>query len=182
MGVYQRQFGVPLWVTEKTLGAARLKTKLGTLADVRHFRSGAVLEFGGVRIETIPTPHDGIDGVVFVVDDGTHRLGILTDLGHVFDGLEALIGSLDGLIIESNFDPEMLLQGPYPENLKRRIQGPRGHLSNQEAAEAVARGASSRLKWVCLAHLSAENNHPEMALSTHSHTRGRLATAHCQPL
>lgn len=178
LGVYQRQFGVPIWVTETTLRAAGLKTRLGTLTDVRHFRSGAVLQFGDVRVETIPTPHDGLDGVAFVVDDGSHRLGILTDLGHVFDGLKSLIGSLDGLILESNFDPQMLSQGPYPESLKQRIRGPEGHLSNEEAAEAVAQGASTRLQWVCLAHLSAENNHPEKALSAHRAVLGNRLPLH----
>ena len=106
--------------------------------------TGSVLEFGGVCVETIPTPHDGADGVSLVVDDGISRVGILTDLGHVFPGLASLIGSLDGLLIESNFDPDMLSQGSYPESRKRRIRGPGGHLSNREAAEVVARGTTSR--------------------------------------
>jgi len=178
LGVYQRQFGLPVWITERTLAAARKKTKLGALTDVRHFRSGSVLEFGGVSVETIPTPHDGADGVAFVVDDGTHRVGILTDLGHVFQGLASLIGSLDGLLIESNFDSDMLSRGAYPDSLKRRIRGPGGHLSNREAAEVVACGATSRLKWLCLAHLSAENNRHELALDMHRAVLGSALPMH----
>jgi phosphoribosyl 1,2-cyclic phosphodiesterase len=61
---------------------------------------------------SIATPHDGVDGVVFVVDDGRHRLGILTDLGHVFDDLEEIVRSLDAVLLESNYDPDMLANGP----------------------------------------------------------------------
>ena len=111
-------------------------------------------------METIPTPHDGVDGVVFVVDDGKHRLGILTDLGHVFADLEAVIGSLDAVLLESNYDPDMLANGPYPEWLKERIEGPGGHISNLEAAELLLKAASKRMKWACLAHLSHDNNTP----------------------
>jgi len=73
---------------------------------LRHFRSGEKLRFGNVVVETIATPHDAEDGVVFVVDDGKHRLGILTDLGHVFTGLGDVIASLDAVLLESNYDPE----------------------------------------------------------------------------
>ena len=97
------------------------------------------VQFGKVVVETIPTPHDAEDGVVFVVDDGKHRLGILTDLGHVFDGLGDVIASLDAVLLESNYDPDMLANCPRPEWLKERIAGPGGHISNFEAAELLWR-------------------------------------------
>jgi phosphoribosyl 1,2-cyclic phosphodiesterase len=134
---------------------------------VRHFRAGTSLSFNHVIVETIPTPHDAADGVAFVVDDGIHRLGILTDLGHAFGRLAEVIQSLDAVLIESNYDPMMLAKGPYPESLKRRIRGPQGHLSNDESARLLFAAATSRMKWACLAHLSAENNKPELALRTH---------------
>ena len=166
MGILHRTFGLPIYVTAKTYRAAN-RYGLGEIGDLRHFRSGETLRFGGVRVETFPTPHDGVDGVVFVVDDGKHRLGVLTDLGHVFRDLEGVIGSLDAVLLESNYDPQMLADGPYPEFLKERIEGPAGHISNFEAAEVVLSNASKRLKWVCLAHLSQENNTPKLALATH---------------
>lgn len=171
MGVYQRKFGLPIHVTGKTLHAADRRQRFGPLDRILPFHAGAVLRFGAVAVQTVRTPHDGADGVVFVIDDGRRRLGILTDLGHVFPGLEEVIGSLDAVILESNYDPEMLRDGPYPAFLKKRIRGPGGHLSNVEAAELLRSGGGSRLKWACLAHLSADNNHPELALRTH---RARL--------
>jgi phosphoribosyl 1,2-cyclic phosphodiesterase len=172
LGVFQRVFGLPVYVTAPTLQAAARRSRLGELAEVYNFHSGDTLRFGGVSVETIPTPHDGVDGVAFVVDDGTHRLGILTDLGHVFDDLRSAISSLDGVLLESNYDAEMLDDGPYPDFLKRRIRGPGGHISNVEAAELIAGEAAPRLKWVCLAHLSHENNTAELALHTHRKVLG----------
>ena len=167
MGIYQRKFCLPVHVTKKTLAAARSKDDLGEIKDIRHYEAGSTLHFGDVRVETIPTPHDGADGVAFVVDDGQRRLGILTDLGHVFDGLEAVVSSLDAVFIESNYDPTLLADSPYPVFLKQRICGSGGHLSNVESAELLNAASDRRLKWACLAHLSEENNDPEMAMQTH---------------
>ena len=125
-----------------------------------------------MAIETIPTPHDGVDGVAVVIDDGRKRLGVLTDLGHVFADLPAVLGSLDAVLLESNYDPRMLAEGDYPPFLRKRIAGPGGHLSNVEAAELLAR-VNGRLAWACLAHLSQENNRPELALRTHRKILGR---------
>lgn len=166
MGVLHRKFGLPIYATAKTYEAA-CRYKLGGITDLRHFHSGEMLRFGNVVVETIATPHDAEDGVVFVVDDGKHRLGVLTDLGHVFSGLDALIASLDAVLLESNYDPDMLTNGSYSDWLKERIAGPTGHISNGEAAELLRTAASRRMKWACLGHLSKENNTPTLALATH---------------
>ncbi len=165
LGIYHRKFGLPIHVTPGTLTVASKKEKLGPLGDVRYFKAGSAIRFGNVTVETIPTPHDAVDSVAFVVDDGTKRLGILTDLGHAFEGLAAVIRTLDAVVIESNHDSDMLANGPYPDSLKRRIGGRQGHLSNVEAAELL-RGAGKRLKWACLAHLSEDNNDPDLAVDT----------------
>ena len=172
LGIYQRKYGFPVHVTRKTLVICRSKHNLGQVQDVRHYTAGASLKFGTVTVETIPTPHDGVDGVAFVVDDGRRRLGILTDLGHVFAALHDVITSLDAVLLESNYDPDMLAEGWYPEPLKRRIQGRRGHLANSEAAQLLRTSASPRLQWVFLGHLSEENNHPALALRAHREILG----------
>ncbi len=172
LGVFQRKFGLGVYVTAKTLRAAQSRQQLGALGEVRHFAAGERLEFDGLGVQTIPTPHDGVDGVAFVLDDGRHRLGVLTDLGHPFAGLGEVIASLDAVLLESNYDPAMLASGAYPEFLKRRIAGPGGHLSNDESAELVKAWASPRLQWACLAHLSEQNNEPALALATHRRTVG----------
>jgi phosphoribosyl 1,2-cyclic phosphodiesterase len=165
IGVFQRKFGLSVYATPGTLRAARTKLALGPLGEVRPFRAGDTLKLPGLSVQTIPTPHDGADGVAFVLDDGRRRLGILTDLGHPFAGLGETIATLDAVVLESNYDPDMLACGPYPEFLKRRIRGLRGHLSNDESAGLVKAWASSRLQWACLAHLSEQNNDPDLALA-----------------
>lgn len=178
LGVFQRKFGLPVYITAPTLDAVERAQCLGPLGKIYTFEAGTAMRFGSIRVETIRTPHDSADGVAFAVDDGRQRLGILTDLGHVFDGLERLIGSLDAVVLESNYDPPMLAHGPYPPHLKRRIRGPGGHLSNGEAAQLLARAANPRMHWACLAHLSEQNNHPEVALRTHREILGPTFPLH----
>ena len=178
MGIFQRKFDLPVYVTRKTHRAATTKCSLGEMSDICHFQAGEVLRFGNVSVETVPTAHDGADGVAFVVDDGSRRLGVLTDLGHRFDGLDAVIGSLDAVFLESNYDYDMLVTGPYPEFLKARIQGPGGHLSNLEAAELLLDAARKDLRFACLAHLSGDNNYPELALQAHRKVLGKQFPLH----
>ncbi len=167
-GIYQRKFGLPLYVTQPTLSQAARWRALGKLADVRYFVPGEQLACGDLKVETIRTPHDGIDSTAFVVECAGRRLGLLTDLGHVFKELPQIVSSLDGILIESNYDPSLLESGPYPPRLKQRIRGNGGHLSNQEAAELLCSAASSRLVWACLAHLSEQNNTPTLAIQAHA--------------
>ncbi len=179
MGTFHRQFGAPLYVTAKTLAASQVAVRPGRLNEVRHFNAGETFHVRDVQIHTIPTPHDSADGVAFVIEHEDRRLGILSDLGHVFDGLREVLLSLDAVIIESNYDRQMLAQGSYPEHLKRRIRGPGGHLSNDESADLVSRALLfQRLKWACLCHLSAENNCPQRALDTHRQLVGRSLPLH----
>jgi len=167
-GVLQRKYGLPVYVTPATFAAASARCALGKMKDVRHFRSHDKLQFGGVLVHAIPTPHDGVDGSAFVIEACGKRLGIMTDLGHVFKDLVRLVASLDAVFLESNYDPDMLARGPYPAYLKQRIKGPRGHISNQEAAQVLlCASGENRLQWACLAHLSEQNNHPDVALRTH---------------
>ncbi len=164
-GVYQRRYGLPVYITPKTLDRSAGKYALGKLSNIHYFTAGDTINFANVYVETIPTPHDAADSTVFVVSSGNIRLGIMTDLGHAFKELRAIIPTLDGIFIESNYDPEMLAHGSYPAFLKHRIRGPEGHLSNREAAELLLTGI--QLKWACLAHLSNNNNNPSAALRTH---------------
>lgn len=162
-GIFARKFKLPLLISAKTLSAA--EWQIGRLGPVEHFCPGASLRFGDTVVETIATPHDAVDGAAFVVNHAGRRLGILTDLGHVFDGLGDLFAGLDSAYLESNYDPKMLRDGPYPDWLKARITGRAGHLSNAEAA-GLADRFGRRLRWLALSHLSEQNNTPAKALAT----------------
>ncbi|MCO6439319.1 MAG: MBL fold metallo-hydrolase [Phycisphaerae bacterium] len=175
-GIYQRKFGLPIYITPQTQRATWCR--LGRLSDVRYFQSGDVLEFGDVRVHTIPTAHDAADGVAFVIEHENRRLGILTDLGHVFPGLQAILESVHGAYLESNYDWDMLEYGSYPWALKERIRGGRGHLSNDQAA-TMLRACGRRLPaWVAVAHLSADNNHPDLAMGAQHAAIGRSYPVH----
>ena len=179
MGVFQRKFGMPVYVTRRTLAASQRYLKVSKMERVRIFAAGSSISFGNVIVHSIPTPHDSAEGLAYVVEDQQHRVGILTDLGHAFDGLRDVLQSLDAVIIESNYDHRMLRDGCYPQRLKKRISGSGGHLSNDDSAlllkEALQQAEDSeypRLQWACLCHLSEDNNCPEKAVQTHRDTLG----------
>jgi len=162
---WHRLFRFPIYLTPLThraLGHALKRTH-----DLRYFLAGGTLEFGPVRVHTLRTPHDAVDGVAFVVECDNRRLGIFSDLGNPFDGLRAALSMCDAAYLESNYDPAMLMNSAYSPQLKARICGAQGHLSNGEAAELVNARSGPPLQWLSLAHLSEHNNHPELALSTH---------------
>jgi len=169
-GIYQRKFKLPIYMTQRTHHA--LRCNLGPLNEVCYFKSGERLWFNGVVVDTIPTPHDATDGVAFIIEHEGKRLGIFTDLGHPFAALRRILPTLDAVYLESNYDPEMLEKGPYPWQLKERIRGERGHLSNYESAELI-HTCGTKLRWATLAHLSEQNNDPEIAMDTHHKILGK---------
>lgn len=161
----QKPQTVPVFMTSGT--AKSLPKTVGAL-PARSFNAGERLCMGGFHIETIATPHDAEGSVALVLQRGNTRLGVFTDLGHCFEEMKACLPSLDAILIESNYDPNMLRESrKYPEHVKARIRGPKGHLSNQEAAQLIRDYASDRLKAIVLGHLSENNNMPELALDSH---------------
>ena len=127
---------------------------------------------GGVRVKSFRTPHDSMMSVgyrlEFEGEDGKIcSVGIATDMGCVTrDVCEGLFGC-ETVVIESNHDAEMLRDGPYPPYLKERVASERGHLSNGQSAELTAHLAKAGTKTIILAHLSEENNDPQIALNEH---------------
>ncbi len=170
-GVYHRKYGMPVYITKPTMEATWCE--LGEISDLRFFGSGDALSFGHVTVYTIRTPHDAADGVAFVVEGEGKRLGILTDLGHPFAGLQELLEEVDAAYLETNYDPKMLDRGSYPPHLKSRIRGPGGHLSNLESATMLKACSRRRPKWLAVAHLSEDNNRPELAIDAQHQAVGR---------
>ena len=191
-GIFHRKFNIPLYITPHTLLHATTKFDLGALDAVHHFHVGEAFSPApdcDLLIHPIPTQHDCADGSCFVIESAGKRLGLFTDLGHAFGELAQVLPSLDALIIESNFDLDMLEASAYPVHTKRRIAGPRGHLSNDDAAKLIQEHASPSLQWVLLAHLSENNNTPDLAHDTHLqhhsfpiHVASRYAVSPCLPV
>ena len=122
---------------------------------------------GEVTVTAFETPHDSRAsvGYRFEFPDGeqTVRVGYATDIGHVSETLRKELTGCEAIVLESNHDVDMLMDGPYPYDLKLRIRGKRGHLSNRECADLAAELAGQGTTHFLLAHLSEENNHPDIA-------------------
>jgi len=123
---------------------------------------------GALTVSSFRTPHDSRMSVgyriAFSDEDGEHVLGIATDIGYVSDSVREGLCGCDAVVLESNHDVEMLMDGPYPYDLKLRIRSNRGHLSNADSASLAAALAAQGTRAFLLAHLSEENNDPTLAL------------------
>jgi len=131
---------------------------------VERVQAGTPFSVGTRRIEPWTVPHDTSDPVAYTVEIGQVRAGVVTDLGRSTHLVERNLASLDIAVVEFNHDVQMLVEGEYPWRLKQRVRGPHGHLSNDQAAALVRAGASKRLRHLVLAHLSQDNNTPDLAL------------------
>lgn len=129
------------------------------------FPLGGTVEVDGCRVTSIPTSHDAPGSTGFRLEGDGWSLGYLTDTGVLPTEARQLLGA-DLLVLEANHDVETLRSGPYPYYLKERVLGPRGHLSNDTAAAFAREAALRGTREILLAHLSAENNTPAMALRT----------------
>lgn len=148
-----------------TFGTARA-CKAGRELDpdlIRIIDSHLPFELRDLWIQPFPVPHDAREPVQYVLDDGRGRLGVLTDIGRPTELLPRALTQLDALILECNHDPDMLAASDYPPMLKRRIAGGYGHLCNDHAAAVLAGIDRTRLVHVVAAHLSRQNNRPELA-------------------
>lgn len=140
---------------EETLCASRKVIEKEVPFSIRDF-----------RITAFEVPHDSADNVGYCVECGGHTFTFATDVGHITDTVGKYICKANHLILEANYDEEMLRSGAYPPFLKERVAGPTGHLSNREAAEFLATHYNAGLRDVWLCHLSRDNNHPELAYKT----------------
>lgn len=118
----------------------------------------------GMEFTAFETSHDGSDNMGFSITLADKTFVVATDMGVITDRAAFYMAQADYLMIESNYDSEMLAGGRYPEYLKNRVSGPRGHLDNVVAADFVAHRCGGNLQWVFLCHLSQDNNTPEIAL------------------
>lgn len=136
-------------------------------ADLRRYVEPEVPQQVGEFIVTpFTVPHDSSDNVGYEIVAGDTVFCIITDVGQVTDSIAQRISRANYLVIEANHDVEMLMNGPYPLHLKKRIVSGNGHLSNTACGKAIAQNLREHLRHVWLCHLSEENNHPELARKT----------------
>ena len=159
VGRVARACGVAVYCSHGTY----LTGRLGQVPDLRLISSHKRFAIGDLEIEPVPVPHDAKEPIQYVVGDGDKRLGVLTDLGSITPYIRHCYARCDGLILETNHDPQMLQQGPYPPKLKRRVGGPYGHLSNGQAQALLKALQHPHLQHVVAAHISDKNNTEQLA-------------------
>ena len=165
---FAARFGIPVWLTYGTLHAAN--GRMADLPGLHPFDGHDPFAIGDIEVFPIPVPHDAREPVQYAFGDGAQRLGLLTDIGQLTPYVAESLSGCDALVLECNHDVDMLENGDYPYPLKQRIGGRLGHLSNEAAGAILTQIDTTRLTHIIAAHLSQQNNTPELA-------RGALARA-----
>ncbi|MDH3403928.1 MAG: MBL fold metallo-hydrolase [Acidobacteriota bacterium] len=158
---FAKRHGAVIYGTRGTLEHSRLAARP---VPTRELESSRPQRIDGFLLHPFKVPHDAREPIGLVIEDGSgRRIGVACDLGAASRLAWAHLADLDGLVVETNHDLDMLRNGPYPWHLKQRVASRHGHLSNREAAEGLAELISDRLQWVVLYHLSRTNNSPVLA-------------------
>jgi phosphoribosyl 1,2-cyclic phosphodiesterase len=160
---FARKHGTPVWLTH---GTAKVLTDGSLPHALRHYVDPHErFAVGDIEVTPFFVPHDAYEPVQYVFSDGASRLGVLTDTGSITTHIRESLSGCDALVLECNHDLDMLMNGAYPISLKRRVAGKFGHLDNLTAASLLSAIDCSRLKHILAAHLSKQNNLPELAKS-----------------
>ena len=157
---FARRHGVPVWMSQGTYTALDEPDFEGWL---RIAQDGVAIDMQGLQVTPFTVPHDAREPLQLTCTDGRIKLGVLTDLGHATAHVLAHLSRCDALVLESNHDSDMLAMSSYPFFLKRRVGGDFGHLSNAAAAEIARTVCHPGLKHLVAAHLSQQNNRPDLA-------------------
>jgi phosphoribosyl 1,2-cyclic phosphodiesterase len=157
-GSFARKFKIPVLASHHVHCKSQQYFKK---TQVIEFQSGSAFTFRGTCIDPFPITHDACDPVGFVLESAEGRFGSATDLGIVTRLVVEKLHGCRGLNLESNHDLDMLMNGPYPWELKQRIKSRHGHLSNAETLNLLHELAHDRLEALVMAHLSEVNNHPD---------------------
>ena len=172
VGYISRCYHLPVYATDLVHGGINRNWSVRQKVEaeqVRVIEKGKTIELDDFTVTPFAVPHDSADNVGYcIVHDGMTFVHI-TDIGHLTDDIRQYIAKANYLVIEADYETEMLDRGPYPEHLKSRIRGPFGHFSNADCAQAIAENATPALRHVWLCHLSDENNHPDLAEKSVKH-------------
>jgi len=168
VGCLGEKFNIPIYATEEVhRGIDKSRYVEERLVQSRRIiKKEEPFMIRDFKITAFEVPHDSSDNVGYLIEYGDHKFTLATDVGHITETVSRYMCMANHLIIEANYDEEMLLSGTYPPFLKERVASPTGHLSNHEAAEFLAKHYQPHLKNIWLCHLSRDNNHPELAYKT----------------
>ena len=169
VGTLGEKYGIPVYTTPEIhvgINKNYCMTEKLTSASVRYIHKEEPIQLEDFKITAFEVPHDGTDNVGYCMEADNKVFSFLTDMGEITPTAAQYICKTNYLVIEANYDEEMLQMGPYPQHLKVRIAGPNGHMSNRDTATFLAENLNENLKNIWLCHLSKDNNHPDLALKT----------------
>lgn len=168
LGVLSRKYHIPIYGTKETLGAIQEMKNLGEIeTSLFHpILPDEPVYIEDLKINPFSIPHDASNPVCYTFECEGHKAGVATDLGTYNEYIISRLEGCEILLLEANHDINMLQVGAYPYNLKRRILGDKGHLSNDNSGRLLCDLIQSGLKYIFLGHLSKENNYPELAYET----------------
>jgi phosphoribosyl 1,2-cyclic phosphodiesterase len=155
IGALSAKYNIPVYLSAGSLKAKEIQSGEALFNCIDSHKDFYV---GDVCIKPVPVPHDAREPIQYILSNGKVQLGILTDLGHFTPHVVSSYSKCDALLLECNYDEDMLLDGPYPRFLKDRVSGMYGHLSNRQAADLLLALDLSRLKTLVIGHISAKNN------------------------
>lgn len=162
VGPLSRKHGLSVWLTHGTYHGARDRR----FAEARLFHAHEAFTIGDIGVDPFPTPHDAAESCQFVFEANDIRFATVTDLGACTPHVREKLAGINGLVVECNYDIEMLRDGPYPASLQARIRSDYGHLGNEQAGELLACLDHAALSCILLGHLSERNNSDVAALAT----------------
>jgi phosphoribosyl 1,2-cyclic phosphodiesterase len=164
--VLTRKNYLPAFTTSKIWKSILAPQKNISRDCIREIPLKQSFHLAGFDIEAFPVCHDAPETIGFHICAGDKKITIVTDLGHICQTAAPYIKAANVLVIESNYDEQMLVNGKYPHFLKKRIKSDHGHLGNHQTSAFLADNICENLNHMCLAHLSKNNNSPEIALQT----------------
>jgi phosphoribosyl 1,2-cyclic phosphodiesterase len=159
VGPFARKYKRPVYLTPGT----QRSTRLGNVSAARPINCHKPFRIGNLGVEPVPVPHDAREPCQYILSANGHKVGVLTDLGHITRFVIEQYRSCHALLLECNHDVQMLNDGPYPYALKQRVGGPHGHLNNQQAASLLAEIELAQLRHLVISHISEQNNSPQLA-------------------
>ena len=166
LGTLSKQYNIPIYTNIETLNAMPKQAEKIKTDNVHLFEVSKDFCIGDLKIHPFSIPHDAANPCAFNIFSDKHKISIATDIGHITPEILNNLAKSTFLLLESNYDTNVLKCSKYPYMLKQRIAGPNGHLSNNVAGQTLSYLLNTGLKTAMLGHLSRENNFPELAYKT----------------
>lgn len=166
LGTFSKKYDIPVYANSKTWDAMPEQIEKINDKNIKKFTIEENFEIGDLKIHPFKIPHDAANPCGFNILNNNTKISIATDIGHMTSNIIHKLEDSSFLLLEANYDPNILKCSAYPYLLKQRIAGPNGHLPNEEAGKTISFLMKSGLRQVMLGHLSKENNFPELAYKT----------------